>query len=181
MCILYLRLPAHIGASVTAFAGAYPTPLVCLSSKMAFSRFQRGNGENKGHSSAVASVLYDKGGDNRVEITKGGSYVYWGTPADFYEWEFRTRLRAKAAGNDEGRYAEMMGKIIEGLRGEAFIVAKELGLEALWTEGDDFANAGVETLIKPIKASVFPNTTHEAKELFTQYSKASGPLSRQNG
>ena len=27
LCILYLRLTAHIGASVTAFAGAYPTPL----------------------------------------------------------------------------------------------------------------------------------------------------------
>jgi hypothetical protein len=38
LCILYLRLTAHIGASVTAFAGAYPTPLVSLSSKMAFSR-----------------------------------------------------------------------------------------------------------------------------------------------
>ena len=78
----------------------------------------------------MASVLFDKGGDNRVEITKGGSYVYWGTPGDFYEWEFRTRLRAKAAGKDDEKYADMMGKIIEGLRGEAFVVAKELGLAA---------------------------------------------------
>ena len=149
---------------------------------MAVSRFQRGSSENnKGHSSAVASVLFDKGGDNRVEITKGGSYVYWGTPGDFYEWEFRTRLRAKAAGKDDEKYADMMGKIIEGLRGEAFVVAKELGLDALWNSPDDFTEGGVDNLIRAVKLSVFPNVTHEAKELFTQFSKASGPLSRQNG
>eukprot|EP00973_Karenia_brevis_P014210 1933003-Karenia_brevis.AAC.1 len=32
-----------------------------------------------------------------------------------------------------------------------------------------------------MRETVFPYTTHEAKELFPQYCKASGSLSRQNG
>ena len=38
-----------------------------------------------------------------------------------------------------------------------------------------------ELAIKAIKAHVFPQTTYEAKELFRQYTKPSGSLSRQSG
>jgi hypothetical protein len=116
-----------------------------------------------------------------VEITKSGSYIYYGTANDFHEWEFRTRLRVKASGQDDERYAAVMSQVIDGPRGDAFIIAKELGLDRIWDVGDDFSPSGVDTLIEAIKASVFPLTTHEAKELFRQYCKPVGSLSRQNG
>ena len=156
---------------------------------MMFSRPKRDFDEPQGHSSAVASVLYSRGGSN-TEVTKSGSYIYHGDASQYHEWEFRTRLRVKAAGNEEGRYAEAMSKVVDGLRGDAFIVAKEVGLESLWSPGalaqdvnawDEMdgseesetthqvsangprRNAGVGILIEAIRASVFPLTTYEAK------------------
>ena len=62
-----------------------------------------------------------------------------------------------------------MSKVVDGLRGGAFIVAKEVGLDSIWYPGDaddSQTHGGVDTLIKAIKLSVFPMTTHEAKEMF---------------
>ena len=78
-----------------------------------------------------------------------------------------------------------MSRIVDGLRGEAFIIAKEVGLERLWNVGgDDMEEAadtpsqpGVDILIDAIRTSVFPLTTYEAKELFRQYCKPTGSLS----
>ena len=152
---------------------------------MSYSRLRQNFNEPRGNSSAVASVLYSRGGDNH-SVTKSGSYVYYGDAANYHEWEFRTRLRVKSSSYEEDKYAEVMSKVVDGLRGDAFIIAKEVGLEKIWTPGDpdswdlDAAPAGVDTLIAAIKLSVFPLTTHEAKELFRQYIKPSGSLSRQS-
>ena len=145
---------------------------------MAFSRFAA---DDRGHSSAVASVLFSRGSDKQPETTKSGSYIYDGSAGNYHEWEFRTRLRMKASGEeDPGRYAEAMSKVVDGLRGEAFVVAKELGLEKIWQPGDEYTDAGLDVLVKAIKAQVFPQTTFEAKELFRQFTKPSGSLSRQS-
>ena len=124
-----------------------------------------------GTSSAVASVLYARGtGNNNIEVTKSGSYIYYGHASNFHEWEFRTRLRLKAAGDDDNRYAEQMSRVVDGLRDDAFVVAKEIGLDKLWQTGDEELSppieAGVDVLIKTMKVMVFPLTTYEAKELF---------------
>ena len=137
--------------------------------------------EPRGHSSAVASVLYSRCADAHL-VTKSGSYIYQGQASCYHEWEFRIRLRVKAAGQDPSKYAEAVSKVVEGLRGDAFIVAKEVGLESLWQPGSShqpgaedsedkfgampstFVEAGVDILINAIKASVLPMTTHEAKE-----------------
>ena len=116
---------------------------------MAFGRFT--SFDDKGHSSAVASVLYSRGPDKH-EVTKSGSYIYDGAASTFHEWEFRTRLRVKAAGDEDVKYAEAMSKVVDGLRGDAFIVAKELGLEKIWNPGDVDSEAGVDVLIKAVKA-----------------------------
>ena len=76
--------------------------------------------------------------------------------------------------------------MVDGLRGEAFIIAKEVGLDRRWQPGsiedaDEMIKPGVDTLIDAIRSSVFPLTTYEAKELFRQYCNPNGPLSRQNG
>ena len=109
--------------------------------------------------------------------------MYQGDAGSFYEWEFCTRLKVKAAGEDPERYAEAMSKVVEGLRGEAFIVAKELGSTLICDVGSEEMGLepGVEVLVGALKRSVFRQTTHEAKELFRQYCKPSGSLSRQSG
>ena len=84
-----------------------------------------------GTSSAVASVLHSGGNKHNIEVTKAGSYIYAGEASNFHEWEFRTRLRLKAAGGDDNKYAEQMSKVVDGLRGDAFVTAKELGREKL--------------------------------------------------
>ena len=149
---------------------------------MSYSRLAQLHAEPLGTSSAVASVLFTRGGDGH-QVTKSGSYIYHGEPANFHEWEFRTELRVKAAGTDPTQYAEVMSRVVDGLRGEAFITAKEIGTERLWQPGneEEGIESGVKLLIDAIRRSVFPLTTHEAKELFRQYCHPKGPLSRQRG
>ena len=82
-----------------------------------------------GSSSAVSSVLFARGGDTFHQETKTGSYVYYGNASNYHEWEFRTKLRMQGkSGND---YIDAASKVVEGLRGDAFITAQELGLHEL--------------------------------------------------
>ena len=78
---------------------------------MSYSRLKQTFNEPRGHSSAVASVLFSRGNDAHVRITKSGSYIYNGKASDYHEWG----LRMKAAGTDERFYAEAMSKVIDGL------------------------------------------------------------------
>ena len=98
---------------------------------MSYGRYANTQSE-KGHSSAVASVLYCRGGAHPAETTENGSYVFSGDASAHHEWEFRARLRIRAAGEEPKNYAEAMSKVVDGLRGEAFIVAKEIGLDKTW-------------------------------------------------
>ena len=129
---------------------------------MAFSRFA-----TDAPSSAVASVLHPKAGSaNFAAETKSGAMIYWGDAANFHEWEFKTRLRLQNK-EDKSQYTTQMSMVVEGLRGDAFVVAKDtVGLAKLSEPGSSIVNSGLEILIKEMKASVFPHTEHEAKELF---------------
>ena len=62
-----------------------------------------GSMEPMGTRSAIASVLYARGTGNNIEVTKSGSYIYYGDASNFHEWEFRTKLHLKAAGDDKDR------------------------------------------------------------------------------
>ena len=101
---------------------------------MSYSRLSQTWAEPRGTSSAVASVLFSRGGDHH-QVTKSGSYIYHGDASAFHEWEFRTRLRVKTAGTDSEKYVDAMSRVVDGLRGDAFIIAKEVGLERLWFVG----------------------------------------------
>ena len=63
---------------------------------------------------------------------------------------------------------------IEGLRGDAFAIARDVGLDQLTAPG------GLEHLITQIKAHVFPRAQAEAKELFRAGQRTGGPLARQS-
>eukprot|EP00435_Cladocopium_sp_Y103_P068333 s119_g31.t1 len=67
----------------------------------------------------------------------------------------------------------LVNKVVEGLRGDAFALARDLGLETLIEEG------GVQKLVIAVKQHVFPRATEEAKELFRAGQRQQGPLSRQ--
>ena len=77
---------------------------------------------------------------------------------------------------DVSPYVELVTKVMEGLRGDAFLMAKDLGLNALMDVGPP---TGLELLVEKIKEHVFPLRSHEARELFRLGQQANGPLSRQ--
>ena len=81
---------------------------------MSYSRLAQTLAEPRGTSSAVASVLFSRGGDHH-QVTKSGSYIYSGEAANFHEWEFRTRLRVRTAGSDEDKYADAISRVVDGL------------------------------------------------------------------
>ena len=78
---------------------------------------------------------------------------------------------------DVSPYVELVTKVMEGLRGDAFLMAKDLGLNALMDVGPP---TGLELLVERIKEHVFPLRSHEARELFRLGQQANGPLSRQS-
>ena len=89
--------------------------------------------KSEGYSSAVSSLLYHRGGQPDHQETKSGSYIYRGDAASFHEWQFRTCM--KVAGADNDNYARVMSQVVEGLRGDAFIVAKTIGFALLQSPG----------------------------------------------
>ena len=91
----------------------------------------RSYAERVGSSSAVSSVLFARGESFHQE-TKLGSYVYWGDASNYHEWEFRTRLRVH--GKEEHFYTEAVSKVVDGLRGDAFVCAQSVGLDTLWKQ-----------------------------------------------
>ena len=57
---------------------------------------------------------------------------------------------ATSKGDDAGRgRSTLVNKIVEGLRGDAFLMARDLGLETLTQDG------GLERLVERIKSHVF--------------------------
>ena len=69
----------------------------------------------------------------------------------------------------------LVNKVVEGLRGDAFLIARDMGLEFLIVPG------GIERLVELVRQNVFPRATEEAKELFRMGQRQGGPFSRQSG
>ena len=115
---------------------------------------------------ALSSLRYRLNADalTRSE-TKSGSYIYDGTVNNFHEWEFRTEMRMSAALSsldEEGKpqthvVTAAVNKVVEGLRGDAFDMAMDIGKDALLTP------KGIDQLIAAIRASLFPIEAQEAK------------------
>ena len=79
------------------------------------------------------------------------------------------------AGEIESLRAELVQKVLEGLRGDAYLVAQDLGVSKLME--DD----GIDQLIAALKKMIFPLQALEAKELFRVGQQMAGPLARQTG
>ena len=79
--------------------------------------------------------------------------------------------------DDDGEVdmTETVHRVLEGLRGDAFLLARDIGLERLCKPD------GLDHLLERVRQMVFPLAAQEAKELFRQGQLVSGPLSRQPG
>ncbi|CAE7253985.1 RE2 [Symbiodinium natans] len=69
---------------------------------------------------------------------------------------------------------EMVHRVLEGLRDEAFELARDIGVDALTAPG------GLRSFIERMREVVFPRATEEARELF-RAGQRPGTLSRQAG
>ena len=71
--------------------------------------------------------------------------------------------------------SSLVHRVLEGLRRDAFLFARDMGLDALAAKG------GLDELLERIRKMVFPRATAEARELFRAGQSAGGPLARQQG
>ena len=95
-------------------------------------------------SSAVSSVKYLRGSAGNIN---------YGDAASFHEWGFRTRL--SIAGKTGDQYIEAMSKVCDGLRGDVFVAAQEVGFDTL-CEIVDGIPRGIDTLIQHMRRMGFP-------------------------
>ena len=116
---------------------------------------------------ALASLRFRKDEDYSKITDKHGQYLFDGTAADFYEWKFRVLMKM-AATADKDR-PSVSAKIVDGLRGDAFAIAMEIGSTKILNDG------GIDLLIASFEDRIFPMKEAEARELFRQGQKPHGP------
>eukprot|EP00959_Pyramimonas_sp_CCMP1952_P239026 4995382-Pyramimonas_sp.AAC.1 len=134
---------------------------------------------------ALSSLRYRPSADALTRSdTKIGSYIYDGTVHNFHDWELRTDIRVSAAvasvdhetGAPQQRVTTAaVNKGVEGLRGDAFDIAMDIGRDVLLTP------KGIYQLVLATRTSLFPIEAQEAKVLFQVGHRPHGPLSRQHG
>ena len=115
-------------------------------------------------SSTVSPVLHMCNETGNHAETRSGAYLPWRRIAD----------------KTGDQYNDVMSKVCDGLRGDAFVAVQEVGMDNL-CQVIDGRPSGMNTLINQKTRNGFPLTEHESKELFHQYCCPGGPLSRQSG
>ena len=85
---------------------------------------------------SVSSLRYnrDETYNAKDTFTKAGAFIYGGSATEFHEWEFRTMLKVRGTKPEE--ICSCISKIVEGLFGDAFQIARDVGLEVLTDEGN---------------------------------------------
>ena len=74
--------------------------------------------------------------------TRTGAHVYHGHATSFHEQEFRRRVRIEGKSGDQ--YIEAMSEVCNGLRGDDFVAAQEVGFDSL-CENFDGRPCGIDT------------------------------------
>ena len=107
--------------------------------------------------------------DFRYEGTRDGIPIYDGSATQFADWSFRTRIKYSAA-KDKDK-PKIMASIVEGLRGDAAEMAKDIGIEELLKK-----DTGLQKPEASIKKSIFPKVEAGAKLLYRHGNKKHGVL-----
>jgi len=115
---------------------------------------------------AISSLRYAGHGRGNPETTQKGEVIFRGSATEFHDWEFRTMLRYKST--DDKDIPKTVARIVDALRGDAFQIAQDIGIDALSKED------GIPKLIQAIKDMVFPTRALEAKELYAQGHRTGG-------
>ena len=118
-------------------------------------------------------MRYNPKQHDEPELTKAGFLVYSGSVQDYYEWEFRAMAKLHATKTEE-RFSRG-AKLLESLRGDAYIVAQDLGHTVLKKEN------AIEEIIEAVNKQIFPLQAQEAKEPYRVGSSVGGVMSRQPG
>ena len=118
---------------------------------------------------AIRTLAYSF--DNVHESTRSEIPIYDGEATGYHDWEFRTSLRLDCTAQEDRR--NTMSSIVEGLRGDAADIARDIGREVL------LSDTGYNVLKDTLKAHVFPKTRAEAKVLHKHGHSKVGILSRQ--
>ena len=80
--------------------------------------------------------------------------IYDGPAAAFYDWTFRTQVKWKAAKEEEK--AIVMSQIVQGLRGDAADIVRDIGAEEM------LKAEGLIVLTEALREHVFPKKQAEA-------------------
>ena len=118
---------------------------------------------------SLATLTYQH--DSHYEGTRDGLPVYDGSASGFHDWLFRVEVKWNAAKEDDKK--TVMARVIEGLRGDAKDIARDIGVTDL------LADDGFKKLKEAIRKNIFPKKLAEAKVLYKHGHKKKGVLSRQ--
>ena len=97
--------------------------------------------------------------------------IYDGSAAGFAEWTFRTKVKWNAA--KEADRTRVMSQIVEGLRGDAADIVRDVGAEEILMAD------GLTVLTEALRKHVFPKKQAEAQLLCRHGHKQKGILSKQ--
>ncbi len=113
---------------------------------------------------ALASLRFRRDDDHSKITDKHGQYLFDGDAASFHEWQFRVQMKMSAT--EKKDRPGLSAKIVDGLRGDAFSIAMDIGSTKILNDG------GIDILIATSQERIFPMQEQEARELFRQ-----GPVS----
>ena len=118
---------------------------------------------------AILALTYQH--NFQYEGTRDGVPIYDGSAAGFHDWSFRTQVKWSAAkAEDKSR---VMSQIIEGLRGDAADIVRDIGVVDVLKED------GLTVLTEALRKHVYPKKAAEAKLLYRHGHKQKGILTRQ--
>ena len=118
---------------------------------------------------AILALTYQH--NFQYEGTRDGVPIYDGSAAGFTDWSFRTQVKWEAAkAEDKSR---VMSQIIEGLRGDAADIVRDIGVTDVLKED------GLTVLTEALRKHVYPKKAAEAKLLYRHGHKQKGILTRQ--
>jgi hypothetical protein len=122
---------------------------------------------------ALNSLLFHQ--TSGIEENRAGGLIYDGNAAHYHEWDFRASVKVKSA--KDADKPTVMGKIVEGLTGDAMTAAMEIGMDKLL----EASGSGLDVLKTAIRRKAFPQRNAEARMLLRKGQEINGPMARQNG
>ena len=115
--------------------------------------------------SAISSISNSRDVAGNHTETRTAAYIFFGDAASFREWKFCTRLYITGKSGDQ--HIEAMSKVCGRLRGDAFVVAQEVGFDNL-CEIIDGRPRGIEALISHMRETDYSASTLVLKDPYLE-------------